>query len=66
MCVKIKDNLLIRYSLSMTEERYSQHFYSLLNATENRIKSCVWIPHSNVIVRFQVIKEKQAFQRQVE
>lgn len=59
MCVKIKGNLLIRYTLSMTEERYSRHFYFLLNATENRIKSRVWIPHSNLIVCFQVIKKNK-------
>lgn len=59
MHVKIKGNLLIRYTLSMTEEWYSQHFYFLLNATENKIKSCVWIPHSSLIVSFQVIKENK-------
>lgn len=59
VCVKIKGNLLIRYTLSMTEERYSRHFYFLLNATENRIKSRVWIPHSNLIVCFQVIKKNK-------
>ena len=59
VCVKIKGNLLIRYTLSKTEERYSQHFYFPLNATENRIKSRVWIPHSSLMVRLQVMRKNQ-------
>lgn len=43
----------------MSEEWYSWHFYFLLNATENRIKSRGWIPHGNLIVHFQVIKENK-------
>lgn len=66
MCAKNRDNLLIRDTLSTTEEWYSQHFYFLLNATENRIESRVWIPHSSLIVLFQVTEKNKASQRQVE
>lgn len=66
MCLKKRGNLLIRDTLSTTEEWYSQHFYFLLNATENRIESRVWIPHSSLIVLFQVIEKNKASQRQVE